>query len=549
MPLAVLALVSIALQTSTPGTGSVAGFVYRAGTNEPIAGAQITLTRNGTPGMAPPLSVPPIISDNRGHFAVSGLEAGSYRLVAARNGFARQQYGERAPGRPGTMISLAAGQALEDVVFRLIPAGTVTGRVSDTSGEAVAGITVQLLRSTHDAMGRRALSPVASAITNDRGEYRLYWVTPGRYYVSAVSGPSGELTRFGATNNEVSNPRYGILYYPGTRDASAAASIDVPPGAELAAIDFRLQEQQVYRIQGRAVGPDGAVPRNMSIMLFPRTPGARTVAGSSGINYDPRNGTFELRDVPAGSYWLRGVLFSEPGLPQARTSSQQVAIDVTDDIQDMVLALNAGVSLPASVAVEGLQTTGTVPEFTRVRVFLTASDEAGLAPNSPTLSANGKATITGIFPGNYRVAVGGLPPNFYIKEARFEGSDVLRDGIWINGPVSESLQILVNPNAGAIDGTLLNKDGKPAQGTQAVLIPEDRERRDLYRVTSTDQYGHFTMRGVAPGDYKLFAWEDVEQLVYYDADFIRLYEERATRVRVSESATIGIEMKIIPASQ
>jgi hypothetical protein len=54
------------------------------------------------------------------------------------------------------------------------------------------------------------------------------------------------------------------------------------------------------------------------------------------------------------------------------------------------------------------------------------------------------------------------------------------------------------------------------------------------------------MRTIAPGDYKLFAWEDLEPGEYNDPDFIRKYEALATPVRVSESSNLTVEVKVIP---
>src|SRR6185436_18874877 len=119
------------------------------------------------------------------------VEAGAYRLVAMRNGFARQEFGQRSPSRPGTVLNLRAGQQMTDVAFRLTPAATISGRVMDANGEPLTGDTVQALRSTFDATGKRTLQATSSARTNDLGEYRLYWINPGRYFVSANAAKSG----------------------------------------------------------------------------------------------------------------------------------------------------------------------------------------------------------------------------------------------------------------------------------------------------------------------------------------------------------------------
>jgi hypothetical protein len=139
-----------------------------------------------------------------------------------------------------------------------------------------------------------------------------------------------------------------------------------------------------------------------------------------------------------------------------------------------------------------------------------------------------------------------MPQNTFIESARLGQTDV-SSGVTISGPVSESLEILLSTKGGQIDGTIVDKDQKPLQGIQAVLIPDRlRDRRDLYKLSTSDQNGHFTIRTVAPGDYKLFAWEDLEQGAYNDPDFVRKYEALATPIMISESLKTTVEVKVIP---
>src|SRR5437016_3076114 len=173
---------------------TIEGVVMRVGTNEPVARARVSVTKLAGPGAAPaqfnPSAIPPVMTDSQGRFMIPDLEPGSYQLNAARNGFARQMYGERSPGRGGAPLNVVAGQSLKDIVFRLTPAGTVIGRVSDASGDLVAGVLVQLLQSRYDIDGKHTFQTVSAARTNDRGEYRLYWITPGRYFLNAGPGRS-----------------------------------------------------------------------------------------------------------------------------------------------------------------------------------------------------------------------------------------------------------------------------------------------------------------------------------------------------------------------
>ena len=165
--------------------GSIEGIVVRVGTNDPIAGARLRLS-----GSNPATSVSPTataITDARGVFVIREVEAGSYRIVVERSGYVRQEYGQRAFDSPGTPVRLSDGQALKDLSIRLTPAGSIDGRITESAGNPAVAIPVELLRKTYNENGQKILHLFGSTRTNDRGEYRFYWVTPGRYYLNAGS--------------------------------------------------------------------------------------------------------------------------------------------------------------------------------------------------------------------------------------------------------------------------------------------------------------------------------------------------------------------------
>jgi hypothetical protein len=228
MPFAIMLLAI--LQSAAPiqqtpsqnATAAIEGFVLRAGTDEPVSRARISVVRmtgpNGAPiPPGPRPAIPAVTTDSQGHFVLKNLDPGGYSVTAQRNGFAQQAYGARAPGRPGAPVNVVAGQTMKDLVFRLIPGGTITGRVADSTGEPIAGMTVQLEKTSYDLNGKRTLQRVNDVQTDDRGEYRIFWITPGRYYLNVT--PSNISPIF---PNQVVEPGYVPTYYPGTTDASMA---------------------------------------------------------------------------------------------------------------------------------------------------------------------------------------------------------------------------------------------------------------------------------------------------------------------------------------
>jgi hypothetical protein len=111
------------------------------------------------------------------------------------------------------------------------------------------------------------------------------------------------------------------------------------------------------------------------------------------------------------------------------------------------------------------------------------------------------------------------------------------------------LEILLSPDGGRIEGSVLSEQKTPWPGARVVLVPTGalRPRVDLYKDTRTDLFGHFAMVGIPPGEYKLFAWQQAELEAYQDPDFLRLYEDQGVLVTVQEKGILTIQLSLIPS--
>jgi hypothetical protein len=580
MALPVIAASILVSLLQSPGA-SIEGVVVRIGTGEPIAGVEVKLTRVAGPSdtvptasdepaveVMPRTPFPSTISDRNGSFVLKDLDAGSYRITAARNGYSKQEYGQRIPGGQGTVVSVTSGQTVKDVTFRLTPAGNVGGQVRDFAGEPLTGFQVLLLRSAYNASGRRAFETVGSARTDDRGEYRFYWITPGRYYLSAGLGNGPNENSGWRNSNEVPAKPYPTTYYPGTMDPSEASGVEVQPGVELSAIDFVLPHLELYRIRGKLLdAATGKPPFPVEVMILPRAPvGPFNTSQLNFSNYNPANGTFEIRDVAPGSYWISVVTSPDVNTPIApnaipRTASDlfmalissrrkaQAAVDISGaDIENLALTLTSGFSVRGRLNIDG-QELSAIKGFENIQVTLTSTtpnDEQFPRPMAP----DGSFSLDNVLPGEYRLRVTLPQPETYVKDARLGSVDVLNKPLLISGPVSDTLAIVLSSKSGQIDGTLVNERAQPVAGTQTVLIPDRlRDRVELYKTAVTDQNGHFTIRGITPGEYKVFAWEAIEQFGYFDPDLVRQYEQKGEAVSISESSKVTVNVNVIPASR
>ena len=143
--------------------------------------------------------------------------------------------------------------------------------------------------------------------------------------------------------------------------------------------------------------------------------------------------------------------------------------------------------------------------------------------------------------GRFRVTLDSVPADYYVKEIRFDKNDILNTPLQFAGPVPEPMEVILSAAAGQIAGSV----GSP--NAQVVLIPDtNRTRIDLFRTATTDASGRFTLRGITPGDYKIYAWEAIEPYAYFDPDFVQRAQSSGRAVRVTESDRLTIDLKLIP---
>ncbi len=510
---------------------TIEGAVLKASTGEPVKKAVVT-ARKATEGREEPQSA---TTDAGGRFELKNLDPGQYHLHVFRNGYVYAEYGQRDPSGPGTILSLSAGQHLRDISFRLIQAAVISGHVYDEDGEPVAGATVGALRYRY-SKGQKKLEPSGGGETNDLGEFRIYGLAPGEYYLNAVFNPG----RFGMPAAEGS---YAPVYYPGTSDPSRATPIQLRAGDEFPGMDFTLQPVRTVTVKGRVFNAVTGLPGvNSNVMLLPRdSSGFAWVEENQAFVRDPQ-GTFALRGVRPGSYNLMASAEHEGKQLSAR---QPIEVGNTD-LEGVVVTLGQSVALRGRVRVEG----NSALSLGTLNVFLQPKEETVYwGGTNSSLRPDGSFEIDQVGDGDYRIQLWELPEDVYLKSAQLAGEDVLDSGLGISRKQAPGLlELILSASGGRIDGVVM-KDQQPFSGARVILIPE-LSRRTLdrfYKETSTDQYGRFTLRGIIPGDYKLFSWETVEEGAYRSPDFLRSYEDRGQAVHVDEGGHLAQQLRLIPA--
>jgi hypothetical protein len=65
----------------------------------------------------------------------------------------------------------------------------------------------------------------------------------------------------------------------------------------------------------------------------------------------------------------------------------------------------------------------------------------------------------------------------------------------------------------------------------------------------TDQSGRFSMKGIVPGDYKIFAFEELERGASLNPEFLQPFEDRSRTVHLREGGELNVRLEAIPASE
>jgi 5-hydroxyisourate hydrolase-like protein (transthyretin family) len=540
-----------AFQASQATTATIEGVAQHVATGAVIAGARVTLMQlvrvSNEFGGAEQAGT--TVTDSQGRFRFPGLADGGYAVQIELDGYiflTRKYLPPGADQRPGrvALVALTGGRSVSDLVFLAAPTGVITGRVVNAAGRPVAGIPIIAGRKSYDETGSETLGVGNTTSTNERGEYRLPLMPGSGYTVVARGRGDGSDTE-----------RYAGALYPGVTDQASALTIDVPSGGTVALKDLLLGPQQLYTIRGRVVDAEtGQPPPEASVWITTTALlGGETITAMP--SYDGATGTFETRvgpgryalgaNVPAAPAPQRMVGGTPPALPPI---AREAIVSVERaDVTGVVLRLvRPAISLPGRLRADG-QPISSVAGWESIRVqLITLRDGIALLPNSapPPLTSlpNGTFQLFGIMAGDFLLRITGLPGDAYVQSASFGATDALREPLRLPAVRADVFEIVVNPGGGRIDGDVTNDARLPAASVQAVLVPADRTRHDLFRSATTDERGRFTLRGVAPGEYRLFAWTATEPFAYFDPAVLKRFDAGSIVVRVAPSSTSTMTM-------
>ena len=160
---------------------------------------------------------------------------GSYTISVTPHRLRAADLRLRAAAGAARRSTVAAGQSVSGIDFALVPGRAITGRILDEDGTPFAGAVVRALVSRFGERQRHASSRPPRE-TDDRGEFRLFGLAPGQYYVSRRRIP-----RSNASARAHGTRRYSPTYYPGVPFADQAKPIALAASGQEPRVEFKLQ--------------------------------------------------------------------------------------------------------------------------------------------------------------------------------------------------------------------------------------------------------------------------------------------------------------------
>ena len=518
----------------------IAGKVLSVATDEPLARTMVALMPTET---RPDSSTYSTSTDAAGNFAMADLPPGRYRLWADRTGYVRTEFGSRSARQMGTTITLGESQEMKGLEIRLQPHAVIAGRVTDDNGEPLAHVQMQAMTYRY-MQSRRQLFPAGQGSTNDLGEYRIFGLAPGRYYLNATPMDRGMQwnsidSTAGPRRNEP-DESYAATYYPGTNDPKSATQLHAVAGRVMTNVDFRLLRTRTVRVRGRVVNAGSG---RSGVMLVPRNSGyfafGRPMSATRGAD-----GSFEIRGVTPGSYYVIANVFEANERQVGR-----VPVDVgQSDIEGVEVMLSSGTQVTGTVQAEA----GAQVNLAEVRLFLEPAEFTMFGGGGTgSVKADGSFLIRNIIPDTYRVRAMGGQNQFYVKSVR-AGDQEAPDGEFTILPgTAPSLTVVVAAANGQVTGSVTAEKTEAIKGATVVLIPEanKREQAAAYRTATLDQYGKFNLTGVPPGEYKLFAWDAVETGQWMDREFLSAFESKGKAVSIGQNTAVTAEVELLEAAK
>ena len=574
-------------QQAATNKASISGRVLGADNGRPVRRARVSINAPDLQGGRA------VLTNDSGVFEFTELPASRYTVTVSKTGYVSLSYGQRRPLLAGTPLQLAADQQLKGIDFRLPRGSVISGHVFDENGDAMPGIAVRVMMYQY-AQGNRQLVPAGNGQTDDRGEYRIWGLNPGDYYVSAVSrninlpiniargaapgrgGPDPQqiagqvfdrlaasgipLPNFGGAVDDDGSMAYAPTYFPGVPSPAEARPVTVGLSAEVTSVDFSILLVRTGRVSGRVTNADGSLATGGNVNLVADVVGRGAVLGGAYGSRIGGDGTFQIANVPPGRYILRatdgGGRGGRGGRGRGNTGTQQLPqyaslpLGVDGDVDGVFVTLGPGATITGTVTVQATQTP-VLPDVTQFRIVAPATDDANFGPQgNARVDADGTFTLDGVPAGSHWIrAQGGR--GWTLKSVLVDGREMIDTPFEVrSGQRVTGVDLTFTDKLSEINGTLTDQQGTPSPEFTVLAFPTDatlwRPQSRQIMTARPDQNGKFQLRGLPAGNYFLAAVDPEKQGEWFEPQFLEQHRGGAVRVNLGDGDVKTQDLRTAP---
>jgi protocatechuate 3,4-dioxygenase beta subunit len=506
-------------EDSTGENGVISGKVVDAETGEPLANVIVMLYR-WEDSISQRTQ-----TDANGEYEFVGLGSGSYNVTAMHMGYLKQTYGEEGGGISSS-ISLLPNAQKEHIDFRLLPAASIAGKVTDEASIPVPGCPIACWRVTQsDGNVSYEYTGIARP-TNAEGEFVIADLPPGKYIVCNQHQA--------AADGILLNSLYPIVYYPQNSPRENAKIIEVKPKSKISGIDLVLKKPNGYTVTGtiRETTPwppflrgkeNGAPIADAAVIIS-----LRDMLPGNLVTISKSDGSYKFDGLSSGQYQLTADAVEQN---YVRTS-EWLELGVEIPTKQVDISLEKASRISGRVVTDDGSPLPTVPDYMRgfmhpfggiviparsdsaqhpeasIRLFSTPDLKQtylapGIQPAMLNVDIDYSFSAYGVAPGENRLSFHIRPP-YYIKEIRWKGQDISEKFTVQPSEELSDIEVTVAIASGTIYGQVVSsKTSAPVANVR--IYPESVKEERSLRFGVSDEEGNFIIKSVPPGEYKVYA--------------------------------------------
>ena len=467
-------------------------------------------------------------TDDNGRYQFSDLQAGRYTVTASKAGFITFAYGQKHPRQPALPIQVDTARQLRNVNIALPRGSLITGHVVDEDGVPIARAMVQVLRYVY-RQGLRQIEPSGTDQTADRGQYQVFDLEPGDYFVSVTlprrhagfggGGPGGPGARggrgerlggglFGAPDLVEGTDAVGLAptFYPGVTMLREAVPLTVGLSQEISGVNFAAQLVRMARVGGMVFGPDGSPAPGTQVLLTSAEVLGRAPASTLAGRVD-RDGYFEVNSVPPGRYIVQALTGRGRGDRRPVCASQEIAGN-GQDITDLTMMLRRGAEIRGTVTFDGIQ----LPDPSDLERLLVTTSPLNPTPfgrrvgSQAGVEADGGFVLGDIGDGPRLIRLNRLPDGLQLKAVYVEGRDIIDSAQnSVAGQTISGVTLVLTDQITELAGMVHDAGGDAVTEFTVIAFSTDKriwqpQSRHIM-ASRPDQNAQYRMRGLPPGDY------------------------------------------------